>query len=178
MYGLNAISPSGSYHLSKGDIRVGANYRYFHSWRHFVGTAEQPQRQNTCGSIGTDAIDHGNAVNIYACFDQYFARAGFITSVGKTKDLTFSLAARWEGIPAFYVSGGNAAYHRCDYVVAIESGIFYRSGQLSFSLFVPSNFIKNRIQCATDIARQTKQNEIQNNRPFKNGPRRGRCRLC
>lgn len=178
MGGLGAISPSGSYNLSKGDIKVGANYRYFHRWRHFVGTAEQPQSQNTCGSIGTDGIDHGNAVNIYACPDQYFACAGFMTSVGKTKNLTFSVATRWEGIPAFDVSGGNAAYCRPGYVVAIESGIFYRSGQLSFSLFVPSNFIKNRIQSAADIAKQTKQNEIQNNRPFKNGPCRGRCRLC
>jgi hypothetical protein len=45
---------------------VGANYRYFHSWRHFVGTEEQPHRQNTGGGIGADGVDHGNAVNIYS----------------------------------------------------------------------------------------------------------------
>lgn len=324
MGGLGAMSPSGSYNLSKGDIQVGANYRYFHSSRHFVGTTEQPQRQNTGGGIGTDGIDHGNAVNIYshavdlnlsygltnriqlnvtlpyvhnersqvlrqatpvkdtfrysvfakglgdirvganywvfdpakahtgnvmvgvgiklatgshaetdlapqsngtkrigimdqaiqpgdggtgfsvelqgfkkiyksiysfangyylfnpkqsngtfkskpdsalagynvyACPDQYFVRAGFMASVGKTKNLTFSLAARWEGIPAYDVFGGNIAYRRPGYVVAIESGISYRSGQHSFSLFVPYNFIKNRIQSAADIAKQTIQNQ-------------------
>lgn len=324
MGGLGAMSPSGSYNMSKGDIQVGANYRYFHSWRHFVGTDEQPQRQNTGGGIGADGIDHGNAVNIYshavdlnfsygltnrvqlnvtlpyvhnersqvlrqtapvkdtfrysvfakgladirfsasywvfdpakahngnlmlglgvklangshsetdlapqangtkriatidqaiqpgdggtgisvelqgfkkiyrsiygfangyylfnpkqsngtfkskpdsglagynlyACPDQYFARAGFMASVGKAKDLTFSLAARWEGIPAFDAFGGNVAYRRPGYVVAIESGISYRAGLHSFSLFVPYNFIKNRIQSAADIAKQTIQNE-------------------
>src|SRR6185295_7274440 len=61
-----AASSSNSYNLSKGDFIVGANYRYFHSWRHFVGTEEQPQRQNTGGGIGLDGKDHGNAVNIYS----------------------------------------------------------------------------------------------------------------
>src|SRR5665647_1362776 len=57
---------SNSYNLSKGDFLVGANYRYFHSWRHFVGTEEQPYRQYSGGGIGTDGKDHGNAVNIYS----------------------------------------------------------------------------------------------------------------
>ena len=43
----NPTGSSNSYNLSKGDFQVGANYRYFHSWRHFVGTEEQPQRQTT-----------------------------------------------------------------------------------------------------------------------------------
>jgi hypothetical protein len=324
MGGLSAMSPSGSYNLAKGDIQAGVNYRYFHSWRHFVGTDEQPQRQNTGGGIGLDGKDHGNAVNIYshavdlnfsygltnriqlnvtlpyvhnersqvlrqtapvkdtfrysvfakglgdirlganywvfdpakahngnlmvglgvklatgshsetdlapqangikrigimdqaiqpgdggvgisvelqgfrkiyksiygfasgyylfnpkesngtfkskadsglagyniyASPDQYFARAGFMASVGKAKKLTLSLAARWEGIPAYDALGGNVAYRRPGYVVAIESGISYRSGQHSFSLFVPYNFIKNRIQSAADIAKQDMQNE-------------------
>ncbi|MES1214650.1 MAG: hypothetical protein ABUT20_03955, partial [Bacteroidota bacterium] len=54
MGGLNALG-TGSYNLEKGDIQVGLNYRYFHSWRHFVGTEEQKQRQTL-----------GNAVNIYS----------------------------------------------------------------------------------------------------------------
>ncbi len=55
MGGINAMSPSSSYNLQKGDVQVGANYRYFHSFRHFVGDVEQPQRQTL-----------GNAVNIYS----------------------------------------------------------------------------------------------------------------
>ena len=54
MGGMNGLSNS-SYNLGKGEIQVGANYRYFHSFRHFVGTEEQPQRQEL-----------GNAVNIYS----------------------------------------------------------------------------------------------------------------
>lgn len=312
---------SNSYNLGKGEFQVGASYRYFHSWRHFVGTEEQHERQTTGGGIGPDGKDRGNAVNIYshavdlnlsyglsdrfqlnasipwvhnersqvlrstiidttrysvyakglgdvrlsanywvfnpekaqngnlmlglglklntgshsetdealqvdgsklsavmdqaiqpgdggigvsvelqgfkklyknlygfangyylfnpkenngtfksppakglegyelyACPDQYFARAGFMASVGKAKSLTFSLAGRWEGIPAYDAFGGQVAYRRPGYVVAVESGVSYRNGKHNVSLFVPYNFIKNRIQSAADIAKQELQN--------------------
>ncbi|MEP6615362.1 MAG: hypothetical protein ABJA57_02225 [Ginsengibacter sp.] len=327
MGGVNAISCvhakglSNSYNLLKGDLQVGANYRYFHSWRHFVGTEEQPQRQVTGGGHDANGNDRGNAVNIYshavdlnfsyglsnriqlnvsipyvhnersqvlrtnakdtfrysvfaqglgdvrlginywvfnpdkvqkgnlmlgaglklntgnhhavdeapqadgtvkkvvmdqaiqpgdggigisvelqtfrqlykgvygfangyylfnskqsngtfksapkaglegyeiyACPDQYFARAGVLTGVGKSKQLTLSLAGRLEGIPAYDAFGGQVAYRRPGYVVAIESGVAYRTGQHSFSLFVPCNFIRNRVQSAADIADQKLQN--------------------
>ncbi len=41
MGGVTAMCSSNSYNLTKGDFQIGANYRYFHSWRHFVGTEEQ-----------------------------------------------------------------------------------------------------------------------------------------
>lgn len=318
---VNSKGTSNSYNLLKGDFQVGANYRYFHSWRHFVGTEEQPQRQITGGGHDANGNDRGNAVNIYshavdlnlsygltnrlqlnltipyvhnersqvlrtnakdtfrysvfaqglgdvrlgvnywvfnpdkvekgnlmlgaglklntgnhhamdnapqadgttksvvmdqaiqpgdggigisvelqtfrqlhknfyafangyylfnpkqsngtfkskpkaglegyeifACPDQYFARAGVLTGVGKSKNLTISLAGRWEGIPAYDAFGGQVAYRRPGYVVAIESGLAYRTGNHSISLFVPYNFIKNRIQSAADIADQRLQN--------------------
>jgi hypothetical protein len=325
MGGVTAISPSSTYNLSEGDFLVGANYRYFHSFRHFIGTQEQPQRQTTGGGHDANGVDHGDAVNIYshavdfnfsygltnriqlnltipwvhnersqvmkqtapvadtfrysvfakgigdmrmsanywifdpakvhrgnlmvgvgiklptgnyaatdnnvpqtdgtrkdfvimdqaiqpgdgglgfsvevqgftelfkgiygfangyylfnpkesngtyksaakqglagynvyACPDQYFARAGFLTSVLKSKSLTFSLAGRLEGIPAYDAFGGQKAYRRPGYVVAVESGVSYRTGHHSFSLFIPYNFIKNRIQSAADIADQNLQN--------------------
>ena len=323
MGGVNAMYFSNSYSLSKGDIQVGTNYRYFHSWRHFVGTEEQPQRQNTGGGIGADGIDHGNAVNIYshaldlnfsyglsnriqlnatlpyvhnersqvlkqtapvkdtfrysvfasgladvrlsfnylvfspekahngnillgagiklntgshsatdqapqangtkriatmdqaiqpgdggigftvelqgfrkfskslygfvngyylfnpkesngtfkskpdsglagyniyACPDQYFVRGGLLAVVGKSQKLSLSLALRWEGIPAYDAFGGQVAYRRPGYVVAIEPGISYSTGNHSFSLFVPYNFVKNRVQSAADIAKQNMEN--------------------
>jgi hypothetical protein len=96
--------------------------------------------------------------NVYASPDQYFARAGVMTSVGKAKNLTLSLAGRLEGIPAYDAFGGQVAYRRPGYVVAIESGISYSKGKHSISLFVPYNFIKNRIQSAADIASQDLQN--------------------
>ena len=98
--------------------------------------------------------------NVYASPDQYFARAGVMASVLKSKNLTFSLAGRFEGIPAYDVFGGQSAYRRPGYVVAVESGITYRTGKHSVSLFVPYNFIKNRIQSAADIASQDLQNSV------------------
>ncbi len=323
MGGVCAMSSAASYNLNKGDFQIGVNYRYFHSWRHFVGTEEQPQRQTTGGGHNADGTERGNAVNIYshavdlnvsyaltdriqlnatlpyvhnersqvlrqtkptkdtfrysvyaqgladvrfsanywvfnpktahkgnlmlglgvklntgshsevddapqsdgttksvvmdqaiqpgdggigvsvelqafrqlykgiygfangyylfnpkqsngtaksapsvglegyeiyASPDQYFARAGFMGSLGKSEKLSVSLAARFEGIPAYDAFGGQVAYRRPGYVVAIEPGVTYRTGGHTFSLFVPYNVIKNRIQSAADIANQNLKN--------------------
>lgn len=318
---MHSGGSDNSYNLPKGNFQVGTSYRYFHSWRHFVGKEEQHERQTTGGGIGPDGKDRGNAVNIYshavdlnlsygltnrlqlnatlpyvhnersqvlrstiidttrysvfaqgladvrlslnywafnpetahngnlmvglglklntgshskkddalqvdgsyaeavmdqaiqpgdggigvsvelqgfkkvykslfvfangfylfnpkehngtfksapkaglegyelyACPDQYFGRAGFMASFGKMKNLTASLAGRFEGIPAYDAFGGQVAYRRPGYVVAIEPGLSFRTGKHSFSLFVPYNFIKNRIQSAADIASQNLQN--------------------
>ena len=328
MGGINTMCNSESavpYNLRKGEFQVGTSYRYFHSWRHFVGTEEQHERQTTGGGIGPDGKERGNAVNIYshavdlnfsfgisdrlqinavipwvhnersqvlrttttprdtfrysvfaqgigdvrlnanywlfnpdkahhgnimlglglklntgnykatddapqadgtvknvvmdqaiqpgdggigvsvelqafkqlykklygfangyylfnpkenngsfksapkaglegyelyACPDQYFARAGFMLSTLPSNSLTFSLAGRWEGIPAYDAFGGQVAYRRPGYVVAVEPGVSFRTGKHSFSLFVPYNFIKNRVQSAADIASQELQNAL------------------
>lgn len=323
MGGVSTVCTSGdqakNYFIKKGDIQLGLNYRYFHSWRHFVGTEEKPHRQNSGGGIGLDGKDRGNAVNIYshavdlnfsygltdrwqlnltvpfvhnersqvlrqtlpvkdtfrysvyakglgdvrlsanywifdpakaktgnlavglgiklptgntaatdlaplangtkrigimdqaiqpgdggtgfsielqgfkkvyksvyafasgyylfnpkesngsfksapdsgltgynvyACPDQYLVRAGFLASAGKHQQFSFSLAGRWEGIPAYDAFGGNVAYRRPGYVIAVETGITYRSGQHTLSLFVPYNVVKDRVQSAADIAKQ------------------------
>lgn len=321
MGGINPMLGSSSYNLQKNQFQVGASYRYFHSWRHFVGKEEQPQRQITGGGHGPDGKDRGNAVNIYshaldfnvsygltsriqlnasipyvhnersqvlrstvidttrysvfakglgdirlsanywvidpakahhgnlmiglgvklptgkhnvmddalqadgsklsvvmdqaiqpgdgglgvslefqgfrqlasniyafanayyllnpresngtfksapekglegynlyASPDQYFARAGFMAALGKAQKFTVSLAGRMEGIPAYDLIGGQRAYRRPGYVIAVEPGLTFRTGQHTFSLFVPYNFIKNRIQSAADIASQDLQN--------------------
>lgn len=105
--------------------------------------------------------------NIYASPDQYFVRAGFMTSVLKSKNLTLSLAARAEGIPAYDAFGGQVAYRRPGYVVAVEPGVSYRMGKHSVSLFVPFNFVRNRIQSAADIARQNLENSVITNESEK-----------
>jgi hypothetical protein len=315
MGGLTGLS-SSSYNLGKGEIQVGANYRYFHSFRHFVGTEEQPQRQElgnavniyshavdinftygvsdrlqayvsipyvnnersqtltlakdaaaktltrysvyakgladvrfganywiidpkkahrsnlsigagiklatgsyteTDDALQTDgtkknvvmdqAIQPGDGgvgfsielqgfkaiykniygfangyylfnpresngtfksaakaglegYEIYASPDQYFGRAGFMMSIGKKQNFTVSLAGRFEGIPAYDAFGGQVAYRRPGYVIGIEPGITYRSGQHTFTLFVPKNIVRNRIQSAADIASQNLQNSV------------------
>ncbi|MEP7278851.1 MAG: hypothetical protein ABI813_09435 [Bacteroidota bacterium] len=314
MGGVTALCGPDSYNLSKGDLQVGVNYRHFHSWRHFVGTEEQPQRQvlgnavniyshtvdfnlsygltnrlqlsvsipyvhnersqtltlnkDTASGkltryslfaqgladvrldlnywvIAPEKIQNGNLMigfglklatgkynttdnalqknggyasavndqaiqpgdggvgfalqfqgftkmykgisgfangyylfspkesngayksaakaglagyNLYASPDQYFVRAGLMGSLLKNRNLTLSLAGRMEGIPAYDALGGQVAYRRPGYVVAIESGVSYHTGQHSFSVFVPYNFIKNRIQSAADKADQNLQN--------------------
>ncbi len=103
-------------------------------------------------SNGTYKSTFKSGYDLYACPDQYFARAGVMTSILNSRNLTLSLAGRVEGIPAFDKFGGQVAYRRPGYVVAVESGVSYRMGQHSISLFVPYNFFKKRIQSASDIA--------------------------
>ncbi len=103
-------------------------------------------------SNGTSKSVAKSGYDYYACPDQYFARAGVMASVTKSRNVTLSLAGRVEGIPAYDKFGGQVAYRRPGYVVAVESGITYRMGKHSVSLFIPYNFIKNRIQSAADIA--------------------------
>jgi hypothetical protein len=321
MGGVNPMVGASSYNLQKGQFQVGASYRYFHSWRHFVGKEEQPHRQTTGGGHDADGKERGNAVNIYshaldvnvsygltnriqinasipyvhnersqvlrskiidttrysvfakglgdirlglnywildpakayrgnimlgagvklasgkhdvrddalqadgsklssvmdqaiqpgdggvgisvefqgfrqiagsvygfanayylfnpresngsfkseatpglegynvyASPDQYFARAGLMAGIGKAQKLTLSLAGRLEGIPAYDAFGGNVAYRRPGYVIAIEPGVTFRTGNHIFSLFVPYNVVRNRVQSAADIASQNLQN--------------------
>jgi hypothetical protein len=115
-------------------------------------TVVKDKNGNTLGTL--------TGYNVYASPDQYFARAGVMASVLKSKSLTFSLAGRFEGIPAYDVLGGQVAYRRPGYVVAVEPGVTYRAGKHSVSLFVPKNFIRNRIQSAADIASQNLQNSV------------------
>jgi hypothetical protein len=150
-----SIESQGFRQLYKG-IYGFANGYYLFNPRENNGTFKsaptvvKDKDGNTLGTL--------TGYNVYASPDQYFARAGFMTSVGKARNVTLSLAGRFEGIPAYDVFGGQAAYRRPGYVVAVESGITYRHGMHSFGLFIPYNFIKNRIQSAADIASQNLQN--------------------
>ncbi len=113
-----------------------------------------PQTSNgTAKSAPTKGLE---GYNVYACPDQYFARAGLMASVG---NFTFSCAVRTEGIPVNDVFGSSIAYRRPGYVWAIEPGITYRNGNHTFNLYIPYNFYKNRTQSAADIAAQNLQNE-------------------
>jgi hypothetical protein len=65
MGGTGMLSCS-SYNMEKGQFQLGTNYRYFHSFRHFVGKEEQYERQNTGGGHDENGNELGNAVNIYS----------------------------------------------------------------------------------------------------------------
>lgn len=109
-------------------------------------------------SIDGNVLGTLTGYNIYASPDQYFVRGGVATTV--FNNLSISLAGRWEGIPAYDAFGGQEAYRRPGYVVSIEPGLAYRTGNHSFSLFVPKNIVRNRIQSAADIARQDLENSV------------------
>lgn len=96
--------------------------------------------------------------NRYACPDQFFVRAGLMTTI--FDNLSVSAAIRWEGIPAEDVFGSNNAYRRPGYVVSVEPGIAYRLGNHNFSLYVPKNFIRNRVKSHNDLASEAIQKTV------------------
>jgi len=152
-----SVELQGFKQLYKG-IYGFANGYYLFNPKESNGTAKsaptvvKDQNGNVLGTL--------YGYNVYASPDQFFVRAGAMTSVLKSKNLTLSLAGRFEGIPVYDVFGGQAAYRRPGYVVAVEPGVTYRQGKHSFSVFVPYNFIKNRTQSAADIANQNLQNSV------------------
>jgi hypothetical protein len=152
-----SVEVQGFRKLHKG-IYGFANGYYLFNPRESNGTFKsaptvvKDQNGNTLGTL--------YGYNVYASPDQFFLRAGVMTSVLKSKNLTLSLAGRMEGIPAYDVFGGNVAYRRPGYVVAVEPGVTYHTGKHTFSLFVPVNFIRNRTQSAADRASQNLQNSV------------------
>ncbi len=139
-----------------GGLGISLEFQAFRQiYKNWYGFANgyylfNPKTNN--GSFKSAAVVGLEGYELYACPDQYFARAGVMLSVGN--DLRFSLAGRLEGIPAYDAFGGQVAYRRPGYVVAVEPGATFTKGAHTFSLFVPYNFIKNRIQSAADIAKQ------------------------
>lgn len=117
-----------------------------------------PQESN--GTFKSDPKPGLAGYEIYASPDQYFGRVGLMAGVDKKEKLTVSLAGRFEGIPAYDAFGGQVAYRRPGYVIAVEYGLSYRIGKHGFSLFIPYNIVKNRIQSAADIADQNLQNSV------------------
>lgn len=101
-----------------------------------------------------------NGYNVYACPDQFLVRYGFSGSIGKEKNLTLSAGGRVEGIPAYDAFGGQEAYRRPGYVVAVEPSVSYKLGKHSFSLIVPYNYYKKRIQSAADEERTKLENSV------------------
>ncbi len=111
-----------------------------------------PKESN--GTFKSDSKPGLEGYEIYACPDQYFGRAGLMVAVDKNQKFNVSLAGRVEGIPAYDAFGGQVAYRRPGYVIAVEYGFAYNVGHHGFSLFIPYNVVKNRIQSAADIATQ------------------------
>ncbi|HSD07682.1 hypothetical protein [Flavobacterium sp.] len=111
-----------------------------------------PRESN--GTFKSDPKPGLEGYEIYASPDQYFARAGLSAAIDKNENFNVSLAARVEGIPAYDAFGGQVAYRRPGYVVAVEYGFSYHLGKHTLSLFIPYNIVKNRIQSAADIASQ------------------------
>lgn len=72
--------------LSKGDIQVGINYRYFKSFRHFRGRTEEPDRVTN----NSEVINHSNAWDFFATYgvtDRWYASIALPTTINSRSSL-------------------------------------------------------------------------------------------
>lgn len=150
--------------IQPGDGGIGFSVElqaFRHLYRGIYGFASgyylfNPKESN--GTFKSKATPGLEGYNIYACPDQYLMRAGLMGGIGHENSLNYSLAGRMEGIPAYDALGGQVAYRRPGYVIAVEPGLSYRAGNHTISVFVPYNVVRNRIQSAADIASENLQN--------------------
>jgi len=72
--------------LSKGDVQLGMNYRYFKSFRHFRGTEEEPDRL----ANETEVINHSHAWDFFVTYgisDRLYASITIPTVINSRSSL-------------------------------------------------------------------------------------------
>jgi hypothetical protein len=87
--------------------------------------------------------------------DQFSIRAGFNYSVEKVLGLSFSIGARFEGVPAKDLIGSSNGYRRPGNVLSIEPGFAYSFNQFSLGLTVPTALYRNRVKSVYDLSDPT-----------------------
>ena len=81
--------------------------------------------------------------------DQFSLRLGFSHSFSEV--ISASLGARYDGVPVKDLIGGSAGFRRPGNVLAIDPGVSYVSGPLTFNLSVPVALRRERPQSLTDL---------------------------
>lgn len=69
--------------------------------------------------------------------DQYLVRLGGVIPVKPIKGLSFSLAARLEGVPSNDYIGGSDGFRRPGHTLFLEPGLVYNLGRDTFSVYGP-----------------------------------------
>ncbi|MDF9796981.1 hypothetical protein OKW21_002244 [Catalinimonas alkaloidigena] len=82
--------------------------------------------------------------------DQYMLRGGISRSIMRLAGLSFSVGARFEGVPVRDLLGGSEGFRRPGYVLSIEPGINFMKGQHNINLSIPVALERNRLQSVTD----------------------------
>lgn len=83
--------------------------------------------------------------------DQYALRAGITQGVSRDLGLTFSLGARFEGVPVEDLIGPSNGFRRPGHVLSVEPGASYAHGPFAATLAVPVAVYRNRPQSLTDL---------------------------
>ncbi len=89
--------------------------------------------------------------------DQYMARLGLNYNVLPMQNLSTSLGARIEGIPAEDLIGKSDGFRRPGYLVAIEPGLLFQHNRVNIALNVPFALYRNRTKSTYDQADPTGQ---------------------
>ena len=90
---------------------------------------------------GPGAVNPGERYNTVS--DQYIARLGALHRVPGVKGLAASLGVRLEGVPVNDLIGDTIGFRRPGYVISVEPGLIYTTGQTTFTLSVPVSTMVN-----------------------------------
>ena len=88
---------------------------------------------------------------IMSVADQYVYRAGALFPFPKTRNITWSMGIRGEGVPSTDLIGSSRGFRRPGYSIDVEPGINITQGKNRWSFSVPVAVRRNRTRSVPDI---------------------------
>jgi hypothetical protein len=108
--------------------------------------------RNTNGTLrSNNLVNNIPLSNEMSVPDQFLLRAGVRYAIRNA--LQFTLGGRYEGIPVEDVIGKSDGFRRPGYIISVEPGVAYFTGQHTFGLNVPVALARNRTQSVLDKKR-------------------------
>ncbi|GAC1424755.1 MAG: hypothetical protein NVSMB7_00820 [Chitinophagaceae bacterium] len=130
---------NGYYNFSK-NIGVYGNFYYLLNPREQNGVSSSRQNPASAYSL----LYESSTMSVP---DQYMLRAGINYTA---KNLSLSIGARDECLPAKDLVGGSRGFRRPGYIISVEPGITYKINRISFYAFVPYALKRDRTQSYSD----------------------------
>lgn len=145
--------------IQLGDGGFGIIFQYQAMRKLFKGTLfysngfymSNPMTENTTLARGT-LINVNPIIAYHSIPDQFAIRAGLNQTVSKIHGLSFSIGARFEGVPSHDLIGSSNGYRRPGHVLSAEPGISYSHKALNFGLSVPTAVYRNRVKSVYDLS--------------------------
>lgn len=111
-----------------------------------------PRNTNNNFRGGNNPITKYNSVP-----DQFAVRVGMMYNMLPKKNLTATLSARAEGLPARDLIGKSEGFRRPGYIISVEPGLSFKAKRVSYQLSLPFAVYRNRTKSVDDQSDPTGQ---------------------